>query len=135
MTSRNSARTPAGRTFGVRAKSKWRAWIIAGALLVVAVLAISGVVAFSRSSSPAAPSIQYIESLTLKDWVKYYPSQAAKGDFVSCTYNPTKWTTGYTFSCNIYDLHKDVLAPTKDVAVGGSARLGWNVSIIILANN
>lgn len=135
MSSKNSSRIPPDRTFGVKAKNKRRVWIFAGALVMVVVLTIGGVVLSSRNGSPNAPSINYIKGLTLKDWVKYYPGQVVKGEFVTCIYNPAKWTPGYTFSCNIYNPHHVVLAPTKDVANGGNASEGWNLSIIFLSNN
>jgi len=71
---------------------------IIGAVVVAVIL---GVVALTGSSS-SSPTTKQVEHFATKYWNKGYPELAQSGESASCIYDPSKWHTGYKFTCFIF---------------------------------
>jgi hypothetical protein len=76
-------------------------------ILIVGLFAVIGGATGSyfvfHKSTPDAPTLKQITSNILKDWNKNDAYWATKNQTVSCAYDPTKYTAGYRFECDIFN--------------------------------
>ena len=86
----------------VKPKKNKKLILLVIGILVVIGGATGGYLALHKST-PNAPTQKDITSNVLKDWNKLDAAYTTKHQSVSCAYDPSKYTTGYRFECNIFN--------------------------------
>ena len=87
-----------------------------------------------HKSTPHAPTLKQITSNVLKDWNKYDAYWATKNQTVTCAYDPTKYTAGYRFECNIFNGENTGIG-TAQVLANADEGNSYSFSVTVSPNN